>query len=145
MSVTRHNPLPDLNQCPCAGGTLDKLIRPAVLTVLASGELHGYAIVQRLAGMSMFRGQSPDATGVYRTLRSLSRQRMVSCAWDVSGSGPAKRLYRLTKTGRRCLDAWVRTLDQYRRAVGELLTAARGAARRLVDPPARKKGLIHDR
>ena len=131
------------DQCPCTGVTLDKLIRPAVLTVLAGGDLHGYAIVQRIGEMSIFHGQRPDAAGVYRTLRALSKEGMLTCQWDVSGRGPAKREYRITPTGRQCLDRWAATLELYRLAIGDLLLAARkatqtGAAGAEADKPARR-------
>jgi poly-beta-hydroxybutyrate-responsive repressor len=113
----------DMGQCPCSGVTLDKLIRPAVLTVLAEGDLHGYAILQRISEMSIFHGQSPDAAGVYRSLRAMEKEGMLTCQWDVSGRGPAKREYRLTPAGRQCLGQWARTLEQYRQAIGDLLGA----------------------
>ncbi len=31
----------DFPGCPCSGGTLDKLIQPAILAVLSEGALHG--------------------------------------------------------------------------------------------------------
>jgi poly-beta-hydroxybutyrate-responsive repressor len=117
----------EMGPCPCTGVTLDKLIRPAVLTVLAGGDLHGYAIVQRIGEMSIFRGQSPDAAGVYRALRAMEKEGMLTCQWDVSGRGPAKRQYRLTPPGRQCLEQWAMTLEQYRQAIGDLLDAVRHA------------------
>jgi poly-beta-hydroxybutyrate-responsive repressor len=116
-----------MGPCPCTGVTLDKLIRPAVLTVLAGGDLHGYAIVQRIGEMSIFRGQSPDAAGVYRALRAMEKEGMLTCQWDVSGRGPAKREYRLTEAGGQCLERWAATLEQYRQAIGDLLKAVRQA------------------
>ena len=128
MSSMRRTQLVDLGHCPCAGATLDKLVQPAVLAVLADGPLHGYALVQRLATMPVLGGREPDAAGVYRTLRSLASRGLVDSSWDVSGTGPAKRLYRLTASGRQCLATWAGTLEQYRKAVGQLLRAVRKAA-----------------
>lgn len=116
-----------MGPCPCTGVTLDKLIRPAVLTVLAGGDLHGYAIVQRIGEMSIFHGQSPDAAGVYRALRAMEKEGMLTCQWDVSGHGPAKRQYRLTAAGGNCLRQWAATLEQYRQSIGDLLDAVRHA------------------
>ena len=127
MSATRRSLLRDQPNLPCTGKTLDKLIQPAILTVLARGPLHGYAIVQRIARMPVLHGQEPDAAGVYRTLRSLARRGCVTSSWDVSGTGPARRLYELTKAGEQCLATWVETLGAYRKAIGGLLRAARRA------------------
>ncbi|MEI6518919.1 MAG: helix-turn-helix transcriptional regulator [bacterium] len=116
--------LPDLkyNDCPCAGRNLDKLVQPAILTVLAHESLHGYVLVQRLADMPMFGGQKPDATGVYRFLRQMEERALVTSTWDTSEIGPAKRLYIITKSGLSCLCRWKNTLSTYYNALGELLT-----------------------
>ena len=114
----------NLNECPCSGKTLARLIQPAVMAVLASEPLHGYVIVQRLAGMSMFRDHGPDTTGVYRLLKSMEKKAFVTSTWELAASGPAKRRYALTPDGRACLTRWIATLRVYRAAVDDLLVAA---------------------
>ncbi len=121
MSTTRAPQLQELTDCPCTGRNLDKLIQPAVLMILADGALHGYRIVQRLAEMSMFQGHPPDGTGIYRFLKAMEDRGMVTSAWDLSESGPAKRLFDLTPAGAKCLDRWAATIADYHAQVGELL------------------------
>lgn len=111
----------DLNECPCSGKTLARLLQPAVMSILAGGPAHGYAIAQSLRRLSMFRGQGPDPAGIYRLLKTMEDGGLVASNWDLEGSGPAKRRYRLTAGGRKCLARWVRTLEQYEQAIGELL------------------------
>ena len=103
------------------------MVQPAVVTVLAGGALHGYRVVQRLAKTPLLGGSRPDPTGVYRMLRIMEKRGFVVASWDLSGSGPAKRLYRLTPEGRQCLGRWVKTLTDYHRAIGRLLAGARQA------------------
>jgi DNA-binding PadR family transcriptional regulator len=114
-------PLTESAQCPCSGRNLDKLIQPAVLAILAGKALHGYRIVQSLAGMPMFQGHEPDNTGVYRFLNAMEERGLLTSAWDMSGSGPAKKLFDLTDEGRKCLAKWVTTLREYREQIGQLL------------------------
>jgi DNA-binding PadR family transcriptional regulator len=128
MSSTRRRPRQRFEECPCAGATLDKLVQPALLSVLAEGDLHGYRIAQRIADMAPFRGERPDASGLYRALRAMEARGLVEASWDVSRRGPAKRLYRLPAAGRECLSRWIDTLERHRDALGELLAAARRAA-----------------
>ncbi len=132
MHAHTDDPLPELNycDCPCAGRNLDKLVQPAILTVLACEDVHGYVLVQRLAEMPMFRGQKPDATGVYRFLRQMEERALVTSTWDTSEAGPAKRLYRLTEAGRGCLVRWVDTLAAYHEAIGALLDVTRAVLRK---------------
>ena len=133
----------NLNDCPCSGKTLARLIHPAVMAVLAKEPLHGYVIVQRLTGMTMFRDQAPDITGVYRLLKSMEKKGFVTSTWESGDSGPAKRCFALTPNGGTCLARWITTLRIYRDAVSNLLDTAassgaaktrRGALRRAATP-----------
>ena len=107
--------------CACTGKNLVRLVRPAILTVLAEENLHGYRILERLAGMAMFHGQPPDPAGIYRVLKSMEQEGLVHCAWDLQGSGPARRQYALAARGRSCLEQWLGTLEDYFASVGELV------------------------
>jgi DNA-binding PadR family transcriptional regulator len=114
---------------PCTGVTLDKLVQPAILTVLAGGPLHGYRIGERIAESRMFHGERPDTTGIYRVLKTMQTRGLVASSWELSKSGPAKRRYRVTAAGRSCLGCWIRTLRDYHKAVGELLSMAKKSLR----------------
>ena len=115
--------------CACTGKNLVRLVRPAILTVLAEENLHGYRILERLTGMAMFHGQPPDPAGIYRVLKSMEQEGLVHCAWDLQGSGPARRQYALAARGRSCLEQWLGTLEDYLASVGELV----GDIRRVLD------------
>ena len=112
-------------QCPCSGGTLDKLVHPAILIVLSRERLHGYEIATLLAKMPMFRGQRPDTTGVYRCLRRMEKRGYVASTWTRSETGPSKRVFTATAQGRHCLSRWVQTLSEYGETIGLLLEDAR--------------------
>lgn len=111
----------NLDECPCSGKNLARLIQPAVMAVLADEPLHGYVIVQRLTGLQMFRDHEPDITGVYRLLKSMEKNGHVTSTWQRGASGPAKRRYTLTEDGRECLARWITTLRNYRDAVADLI------------------------
>jgi DNA-binding PadR family transcriptional regulator len=119
----------DRQGCPCTGGTLDRLIQPAILAVLARGPLHGYRLAERIGAMPGFAGHKPDVSGVYRFLKAMERKGLVRSAWDLSQRGPAKKIYHITPAGRRCLRRWIQTLEQYRQAISALLGSTRRAAR----------------
>lgn len=115
----------DLAECPCTGGTLDRLIQPAILVVLREGPLHGYRIAEQIGRMPSFSGAKPDVSGVYRFLKAMEHKGLVAGAWDVSESGPAKKRYQMTPDGERCLRAWVKTLEDHQKRISDLLRAAR--------------------
>jgi DNA-binding PadR family transcriptional regulator len=118
----------DLDTCPCGGNTLDKLIQPALLAVLAEETAHGYRLAERLGELPICGGQKPDLSGIYRALKSMEAAGLVVASWDLSDTGPAKRLFRITPAGRQCLTHWIDTLQQYRKHINALLKTVRKAA-----------------
>lgn len=117
----------NLADCPCRGKTLERLLRPAVLTVLAAGEQYGYKLVKHLAAMPVYAGHNPHAAGVYRCLKLMEQEGLVISSWQPSADGPAKRAYALTPTGLACLSSWLDTLQEYRRVIDGLLLAGHAA------------------
>jgi len=116
----------EFNGCPCTGVNLEKLIRPAILTLLVDDEeVHGYSIVQKLQETCMFQGKKPDPSGVYRCLKQMEQSGHVTAVWDVSNPGPAKRLYKITDDGLECLKTWINTLEDYHHSLGMFLSFAK--------------------
>ncbi len=98
------------------------------MAILAEQSRHGYDIVQQLTGLTMFRGHAPDATGVYRLLKTMQRDELVDSSWETADGGPAKRRYTLTPHGRDCLDCWIGTLTQYQESIADLLSRLKRAS-----------------
>lgn len=112
----------ELNECAHLGKTLSRLSQPTILTILAASDepLHGYVIVQRAAKSPMFGGSKPDPTGIYRTLKAMEEQGLLTSVWDTPKSGPAKRAFSLTEKGQKTLRRWVDALACYQATIGEL-------------------------
>jgi DNA-binding PadR family transcriptional regulator len=111
--------------CACEGHTLDRMLQPTVMALLAEGPQHGYALLQRLSESPLLKGTKPDDTGVYRLLKALEAQRLVRHTVAESELGPSKRMYELTEFGRECLSKWIDTLDGYHRAIAKLVAMMR--------------------
>ena len=122
--------MPDFTNCPCAGGTLDRLIQPAVLIVLAEGTIHGYPLAARVRERFSLGGQKPGMSGIYRFLKVMEERGLVVSSWDLAHRGPARRRYAITPDGLRCLAQWVETLQRYRDGINDLLGAARIAVKK---------------
>ena len=86
------------------------LLTSSLLAFLRRWNAYGYQLVQELgkAGLPGF-----DSTTVYRTLRQLERDGLVSSFWDTSESGPARRRYALTNSGETFLDVWADIFGKY--------------------------------
>lgn len=113
-----------LSRCICTGRSLDRMLRPAILTVLYEHRrgLHGYAIEKHLQVFAFFQEQLPDYTGLYRLLKRMEAEGLLSSTECDSQAGPSKRTFRLTDRGRRCLSRWFESLTEYRRMLDDLLS-----------------------
>ena len=80
-----------------------------ILLALAEKPVHGSAIHSVLIKrMGLAR---PDTGAIYRTLQQLEQEDAVVFEWDTSGSGPAKKVYRLTPFGWEKLEEWRQDIE----------------------------------
>jgi DNA-binding PadR family transcriptional regulator len=114
-------------KCPCIGATLDKLVQPAMLAILAKGPLHGYELAKKVGDIPHFIDEAPDVSGVYRMLKTLEARGMVTSGWDISKGERPKRLFTITNEGRQCLAHWNDTLRNYHKSIGSLLKTTQKA------------------
>ncbi len=110
------------------------LLAAGILATLRRWNAHGYRLGRELvqAGLPML-----DSGTLYRTLRELERAGLVSSFWDTSSSGPARRMYSLTKTGDVFLSAWIDTLQRFQSV---FQGAAGEAAEEAAEPRAQPAG-----
>jgi PadR family transcriptional regulator PadR len=108
------------------------MLSNSLLAFLKGCNAYGYQLSQKLAesGMPQF-----DSGTVYRTLRHLEKTGLVSSFWDTSESGPARRMYSLTKTGEVFLNGWIEVLQNYQKVLN---TALDGFAPTTADQDAPK-------
>ena len=83
------------------GETLKGHLDLLVLAALKSGPLHGYAVIQALRERSQEVFDLPEGT-VYPVLHRLERAGWLSSTWD-DKAGRRRRVYQLTKMGRRAM------------------------------------------
>ena len=113
--------MPSNSSCPCEGGTLDRHLQPTILALLVYGPEHGYGLAAKLSESSLLQGCKPDGPGLYRCLAAMEGQGLVKHVVTPSSSGPAKRLYKLTPKGKKCLGKWIDTLQRYHQCIGKLI------------------------
>ena len=91
-------------------GTLDLLI----LKTIALGPVHGYAIAQRLEQVSRGVVQVPEGS-LYPALHRLENRDLLAADWKETETGREAKFYRLTRKGRKQLEAeaasWQRLID----------------------------------
>lgn len=97
-----------------------RFLEPCLLLLLHCNETHGYELLEGLKPLG-FEQDPMDSSTVYRILRSLEEQGLVTSRWDTNNAGPARRLYRLTDAGDAYLAAWVGDLRETDRVLHHFL------------------------
>ena len=100
-------------------------LKPCLLLLLAEGPSHGYDLLEQVRRLGI-RGAEPG--GLYRYLRSMEKEQLVSSWWEPSQAGPARRTYVLTDEGRKALDSSVNSLRDVREILVSLLDRYDGLA-----------------
>jgi PadR family transcriptional regulator PadR len=85
-------------------------VLPFILLLLSKVSLHGYELSQKLES---FGFKTLDQGNLYRMLRQLEKEELVSSEWDTTGTGPAKRRYSITKAGVKYLKGYANQLETY--------------------------------
>jgi len=86
-------------------------VEPCLLLLLHCDEIHGYELLDCLKPFG-FASNPVDLSTIYRLLRHLEDEGLVTSRWETGSAGPARRLYRLTAEGDRYLACWVADLRQ---------------------------------
>ena len=83
---------------------VERFGEPALLLLLRERPTHGYELLEALPSVT---GEARvDMGNLYRVLRGLEEDGLVTSRWEAGEPGPAKRTYALTIEGRRLLDEW---------------------------------------
>ncbi len=99
-------------------GTLDMLI----LKALSLGELHGYGIIQRIRQLSD-EMLNVEQGSLYPALYRIEQKGWVSSKWVVHETGRDAKFYKLTRAGRRQLEAEEASWDRLVLAVTKVRQA----------------------
>jgi len=108
-------------ECAFSRTTAPKgLLHLAILSILKDKEMYGGSIHQSLKERF---GIDPAKSIVYVMLRRMEEAGFVISQWDTTGSGPAKRVYRITQDGIDYLKDAIENLKKavklIRRLIGE--------------------------
>jgi PadR family transcriptional regulator PadR len=100
-------------------GTLDLLL----LKIIALGPVHGYAIAQRLEQVSRGVVHAPEGS-LYPALHRLENRKLLAADWKATDTGREAKFYRLTRQGRKALDAESASWNRLTAAVALILRIA---------------------
>ena len=92
-------------------GKRERYLQPSLLMGLLLKQSYGYELIQSIQEFGFVEGQAPPGM-VYRHLRQLETDGLVTSEWETEGSGPAKRIYRLTAEGAEVLALWIQHMEK---------------------------------
>src|SRR5687767_9509089 len=100
-------------------GTLDLL----VLRVLHGGPLHGFAIAERIHVLSK-EVLSVEEGSLYPALYRMEEKGWIEAEWGQSENNRRAKFYRLTRAGRKQLDAEEQIWNRVAQAIGSVIKSA---------------------
>jgi len=109
-----------LKECECPTGKMTRFVEPCLLFFLSQQPSYGYELMDKLDQIGFQRSKA-DPAMVYRTLRSLEKEKCVISKWDTKSAGPAKRTYELTPKGLALLHAWADGIGLRKQALEKFL------------------------
>ncbi|MDI6873452.1 PadR family transcriptional regulator [Candidatus Solincola sp.] len=86
-----------------------RFIEPRILFLLNRGPAHGYQLMRKMDEVPL-PGPLPDVGAVYRRLRRMEEEGLVTSRWTSAERGPQRKVYRLTPKGRKRLALWVEAI-----------------------------------
>ena len=103
---------------------VERFSEPALLLLLRERATHGYELLESLPALT---GEARvDMGNLYRVLRALEEDGLVTSRWEAGAPGPAKRTYELTAEGKRLLDEWAAALRRSRERIDTFLDRYEG-------------------
>ena len=108
-------------RCECPE-RVSRFIQPCLLLLLHEKPAHGYELLDGVARFG-FQDGPPDPGGIYRNLRRMEQDGLVTSHWDTSVAGPAKRVYEITADGEELLHAWAHGIERIKDALSNFLEA----------------------
>lgn len=107
-------------------------IQSSLLLLLREEEGHGYALMEGMRRRGLV-DDSLNTSMVYRSLREMEERGWVVSHWDTEGSGPSRRVYRITPQGGEFLTNWAGDLHEMKGTLERFLEtfeAGRGGEQR---------------
>ena len=121
-----------------SSGLPKDFLRPCLLLMLREGEAHGYELAENV---SKFGFDRSDPGALYRVLRKLEQEGLVSSSWQPSAAGPPRRVYALTDAGVAELDRRATELAEGERRIDAFLSRYL-RARRLPDKSPKRRAVV---
>jgi PadR family transcriptional regulator len=110
-------------------GKQERYMQPSILLGLLLKASYGYELIQNIQKFGFVEGQAPPGM-IYRHLRQLEKDGLVSSNWETKGTGPAKRMYTITEEGKEVLAIWTDYMKRQASTLNEFIATYRKLKKR---------------
>lgn len=97
-----------------------RFIEACLLCLLKEEASYGYSLMENLSEFGFIEGEV-DMSTIYRQLRSMEKEGLVSSSWRESKEGPRKRIYTISHLGLAKLDDWVTFLGDRKKRISSIV------------------------
>lgn len=99
---------------------MERFLEVCLLLLLYDEIGYGYGLIEQLEFFG-FSSDDLNMSTLYRTLRKMEKEELVTSRWEEGGQGPKRRVYEITVKGKQDLDHWSRVLRVRKARIETLL------------------------
>ncbi len=99
---------------------MERFLEVCLLLLLYDEIGYGYGLIDQLGSFGFSEGDLNMST-LYRTLRKMEKEGLVTSSWEESVQGPRRRVYKITRNGRSELDQWIGILKVRKSRIESLI------------------------
>ena len=92
-----------------------------ILRIVYEKSSYGYEIIKKIEEVSDGRHKI-ESGAMYTILRRMEQNEVVISSWKKSKDGPDKRMYKVTKKGKKYLKAWLETIIERKNMIDKMAT-----------------------
>ena len=106
--------------CNCKPHHMERFLEVCLLLLLYDEIGYGYGLIEQLVSFGFSEGDLNVST-LYRTLRKMEKEGLVTSIWEDGGQGPMRRVYEITTIGKNELNQWIRILKVRKSRIESLI------------------------
>jgi poly-beta-hydroxybutyrate-responsive repressor len=106
--------------CTDKNHKMERFLEVCLLLLLYDEVGYGYGLIEQLEYFG-FSQDELNVSTLYRTLRKMEKEELVSSLWEEGGPGPKRRVYEITESGKKELAQWIKILEFRKKRIDKLI------------------------
>jgi DNA-binding PadR family transcriptional regulator len=106
--------------CTSKSHKMERFLEVCLLLLLYDGVGYGYGFIEQLEYFG-FSQDELNVSTLYRTLRKMEKENLVSSFWEEGGPGPKRRVYEIMEGGKTNLAQWINVLEIRKSRIEKLI------------------------